>query len=205
MIYEWNELCYNDFKIFLEELLTRKSAWTKNKIMEIQDPVSIKAGYPLKRFFFGTYFNIFDYPEANKEFVSYLNSVSKILPDIKEEIQSNSSASMCELENGIPHISPIYCKELGVIWSTCFGDEDKKTNLIKSLVSKPIILWYIKDNGKIKIDLRPDSGKLYTGQERMIRFRTMDYDPDWKKLIGSEIEEKFTKDDIKEENITVIE
>ena len=73
----------------------------------------------------------------------------------------------------------------------------------------PCIMWYLRDkNGNRLMDISPNSARKYSNQERMVRFRTIDFDT-WKQMVedwmieGKDLTE-YTKDDLQAKDIAVI-
>ena len=213
MIYKWNELPYEDFvQIFFD--FANGVDYTENKVLEIQNPLNIILGKPESRIFFSRYFKMMDYPEYNKEALESLNKLTSVVPDLKEEMAKSEIFDMCMLSRDCgPLVTPIAAKLKGgfdVILGTMFGDSKYDSAIVRNLNTKtPMILWYTKDeSGSRRIDIEKDAHTKYSDKERMFRFRTIDYDPDWKGMVDlwttpDSDNSEFLKDDLKKEQIQV--
>ena len=211
-IFKWNETPYEYFKEILIGF-AKEEGYAKNRVLEVQEPLGIKVGANLRRTFFGKKINIFDFESYNKNHVELLKKMQSMIPDMMLNMVNGDTMGMCNLDpvNG-PKISPILTKDRGMdlVWSSMFGETALETKMTKMIAEKaPCIMWYLKDkDGNRLMDISPNSARKYSNQERMVRFRTIDFDT-WKQMVedwmieGKDLTE-YTKDDLQAKDIAVI-
>lgn len=191
MIYKWNELDYYHFNEFLQKF-EDGDEWTKNKVMEIQDP-AVFIIEKQRRIFFGREIHAMDFKEHNKTFLGLVEALSTRIPDIKEDIMNDNCVSMCLLSEEFgPRIIPLVSggsrSSFTYIRHTFFGEIDKEVAEISKAISdtEPLQPWYEK-NDEGERELWIPQRKNVPQNKRIIRFRTMDVE-DWKRLMNDWLE-----------------
>lgn len=196
MIYKWNELDYYHFNEFLQKF-EDGDEWTKNKIMEIQDPYALIIGKQ-RRVFFGRGIHAKDFKEYNVTFLKLIKALSSGIPDIIKDFEGEDCVSMCMLsEETGPKIIPLINRgdksSLTYVRHTLFGEIDEEVLKISKILNKGgdfsnggPQLWYEKnDEGSREIWIPHKENLPQT--KRIIRFRTMDVE-DWKRLMKDFLE-----------------
>lgn len=194
-VYKWNEVsCETMIDIFLNFI--NEEDWTKDKVLEIQNPVEIARGNHFCR----TY--ICNNPRLKRwiKNTAYTNLIGRLKSWNK--IKTDNLPYLCILNNrSISKIIPLL-KEQGYHYSYlryCLGDSNiyfNKSEIsdIKNLLSP---CWYVKDEKKdLVVDISLDACKKY--ENKYIRIRVMDYDL-WENLINNHISNKeglFEQDDL---------
>lgn len=170
--HKWNEITYETMKEVFTSFINREN-WTKDVVLEIQDPVAIRVGKP-RRFYLGSCINMRDFLAYDEPYVVLLERISeKKGLKVEDFFEDFHGINLCILEDKNPTIIPIFAKEkqCEVILATCFGDP----GMTKEEADTSQVKWYIKDaEGQRYIDQSPQV--KYSDKERLIRTRVVDYD-----------------------------
>lgn len=177
-IYKWNEITYDTMKEVFSSFMNRED-WTKGKVLEIQDPVAIRNGDHNCRFYIGHSINIYDWPE--QPFLWLIKKISNLFgADDKKLIKD--TMSLCIYKDGIPTIIPLFIedKQCRVILASCFGDTlgivEEGEDSFQTL-NMQALKWYLKESdGTRRLDQSEGANKKYSGSEKYVRTRTLEYE-----------------------------
>ena len=156
--------------------------WTRDKVLEIQNPMAIKTNWPELRVYFGKGIDINEWADWNKGALSIINNMNSYIP--MNSILTDQKLSMCLLDKG-PRITPLGSVNIhyDLIWNMCFGANQKLDldfDITTPESDKSLCLWYTKN--KTKYIVEPGQFGNYDNFTKMIRIRSIDL-ADWKDMM----------------------
>lgn len=185
-VYKWNEVsCETMIDIFLNFI--NEESWTKNKILEIQNPVEIAKGNHLRRIYICNGEGLENWIKDTP----YTSLIKRL--ELWGRVKMNNPQYLCILDNR--HISKMIplLKEQGYHHSYlryCLGDSgiSLNKNEISNVKDSLFPCWYTKDEkGNSIVDIGLGACRKY--KNKYVRIRVMDRNL-WKDLINNHINNK---------------
>lgn len=211
-ISKWNEISYETFKDVFYRFVERED-WTKDLVLEVQDPLSISKGDHYDRMYLGTCIEVTGWDKfCSQPYIDILQSVAERNGETLEEAVKNPERKcvvLVMLQRKNPTVVPLLNGKGGANYAALlagfFGDTmglESDEDLLD--VKNP--KWYFKDGEERKVDPRKNAYKNYGPAVKLSRIRTMDYTV-WKEDIdGYLLENKplsYISDDLK--NMTLVQ
>jgi hypothetical protein len=185
MIYNWNEINYENFEEVFDGFFNREP-WSDGKVLEVQNILGSVAE-PLKtlRLYFSRSFSDSDIRLGLEEPMLNLLIGTNKQANLAEMMNRHNTMIMGTFINGRYRVTPVMRSNIDRIKMPLFGDLSKK-NSIKSGQELPLpAAWYTKSSipGKINYFLNSDKTN-FSNKERFIRCRSIDRD-DWRDIIDT--------------------
>lgn len=200
MIYKWNEVKYVDFIDFLVQILEEKEECFVNKVVEVQESMSIKVDDPgIRRVFIGNNINLESCDFSNKEDIELIFQLESIMKMLKTD-----SIGVCSLDLDCgPQLIPLPFgnNNINTLRGIFFGEKELIEPIFRNLIPKSYALWYFYKDGNKTIDIGNKGD--YKPDQKYVRFRTLDFDT-WKDMVQDWKRRKtelYVKDDLVKDEI----
>lgn len=188
---KWNEVTYETMTDIFRRFLEMED-WTKDMVLEIQDPIAIAAGDHERRMYLGNRIGIDGWEKYDEPYLDCIKAVTEVKGVDSSIMFDKDYIILCMLENKNPTIVPIFTvdeKMSRALLTAFFGDPSIDGSSFADLIDTSSPKWYtIGEDGKRYVHLGPEAYKEFPIEKKFIRIRTLDYKT-WKKDITGFLED----------------
>ncbi len=205
---KWNEVTYETMTDIFRRFLGMED-WTKDMVLEIQDPIALAKGDHERRMYLGNKIGIDGWDKYDEPYLDCIKVVTSMKGVDSSLMFDKDYIILCMLESKNPTIVPIFTsdeKMSKALLTAFFGDPSIDGSSFADLIDTSSPKWYTVENNERYVHLGADDYKKFSPEEKFIRIRTIDYET-WKTNITEFLEKneplKYTDLDL--ENITLLD
>ena len=206
---KWNEVTYETMTDIFRRFLEMED-WTKDMVLEIQDPVALAKGDPECRMYLGNRIGIDGWDNYEEPYLDCIKAVTSVRGFDSSIMFDKDYIILCMLEGKNPTIVPIFTtdeKMSKALLTAFFGDPTIDSGPFADLIDTSSPKWYtVSEDGKRFVHLGPGAYKKFPTEEKFIRIRTIDYET-WKEDVMGFLEndQPLQYTDLDLQNITLLD